>query len=193
MQTEARLEFVSVEDYLAGEEGSDVRHEYLDGLVYAMAGGTSDHHQIALNFAFAARSHVRGKPCRVFVFDFKVRAGTPESVVFYYPDAMVGCDPRDTHKLYLRFPSIILEVSSDSTERLDRGEKRTAYQTIETLQEYLVVAQDRLEATLFRRANKWQPEVFTRLEDSVALNSIGLSLSLAAIYEGVALAGNGVS
>ena len=108
-----------------------------------------------------------------------------EQNVFYYPDLMVACDPRDTHRLYLRDPRILVEVSSESTERLDRHEKRSAYQTIETLEEYLIVAQDRLEVTLFRRTANWQPEMTTRLEDSIIFRSIGLTLPLSAIYEGV--------
>ena len=185
MQALLKQDFISVEDYLAGEEAGQVKHEYIAGEVYAMAGGTSDHHQIGLNIAFAARSHLKGKPCKVFVFDFKVRLKIAQDDVFYYPDGMVGCDPRETHESYLRFPKLLVEVSSDSTERLDRREKKLAYQTIETLEEYLIVAQDRLEVTLFRRGNNWQPEVCSRLNDAVALKSIDLRLPLSAIYEGV--------
>jgi Uma2 family endonuclease len=137
-----------------------------------------------LNIAFAAREQAKGGPSRVFVFDLKVRLGVEPETVFYYPDVMVGCDPRDTHKLYLRFPKLLVEVASPSTERLDRGEKKSAYQTIETLEEYAIVAQDRIEVTLFRRANHWQPELWTRLDDSVRLNSIALSMPLSFIYEG---------
>ncbi len=80
---------------------------------------------------------------------------------------------------------MLVEVSSDSTERLDRHEKKAAYETIETLKEYLLVAQDRVKVTVFRRANHWRPEISTRLGDSVTLNSIGLTLPLSSIYEGV--------
>jgi Uma2 family endonuclease len=185
MQAAVRTELVNVEDYLVGEEASQLRHEYLAGVVYAMAGGTSDHHQIGLNIAFAARSHLKGKGCRVFVFDFKVRLGASGDDVFYYPDIMVGCDRRDTDKRYLRFPKLIVEIASDSTERVDRGEKKAAYQTIETLEEYVIVAQDRTEVTVFRRASGWRPEVLTQPDDSLSLNSIGLTIQLSGIYEGV--------
>jgi len=184
MQAALKPELINVDDYLAGEQSSDVRHEYIAGAVYAMAGGTSDHHQIALNIAFAARSHLRGKPCKVFVFDFKVRVEAAGEDILYYPDVMVGCDPRDSHKFYLRFPKLLVEVSSDSTERLDRREKKAAYQTIQTLEEYAIVAQDRLELTLFRRAANWRPEVARRPESSITFKSIGLTLPLSAIYEG---------
>jgi Uma2 family endonuclease len=184
MQTAVRHEFIDIDDYLAGEQRSDARHEYLGGTVYAMAGGSSDHHQIALNIAFPLRAHLKGRPCRVFVFDFKVRLG-PADDVFYYPDVMVGCDSRDTHQLYLRFPKVLVEVSSDSTQRLDRQEKRLAYQAIETLEEYVIVAQERIEVTLFRRTNNWQAEIFDRPDQTLFLHSIGLRLSLSAIYDGV--------
>jgi Uma2 family endonuclease len=105
--------------------------------------------------------------------------------VFYYPDIMVGCDSRDTNRLYLLYPKVLVEVSSESTERLDRGEKRLAYQTLETLEEYLIVAQDRPEVTIFRRSNKWVPEIAAGLGQSVFIKSIDLKLPLSAIYEGV--------
>ena len=97
---------------------------------------------------------------------------------------MVGCDPRDTQRLFLRYPKVLVEVSSPSTERLDRREKRLAYQTIETLEEYIIVAQDRMEVTTFRRANQWKAEIYARSEDLLTFKSLDLSLTLSAIYEG---------
>jgi len=189
MQVALERKFVSLEDYLAGEEKADIKHEFIGGAVYAMAGASTEHNQIALNIAFAARSHLKGRPCRVFMSDVKVRIEIGGEDIFYYPDVMIGCDSRDTKPLYLEFPRIIVEVSSKSTERLDRGEKFLAYQCIETLEEYLIVSQDRTEATIFRRSNKWQPEIGTGFSETIKLNSIALSLPLAAIYEGVSTAG----
>src|SRR5260221_7366261 len=174
MQAVSKQDFLSVEDSLSGEEGGEVKHEYIAGAVYAMAGATSDHNLIVGNIYAAFRSRLHGGRCRAFILDFKVRLNIAQDDVFYYPDVMLGCDPRDTHKLYLRFPKVLVEVSSESTERLDRREKKLAYQTIETLEEYLIVAQDRLEVTLFRGGNNCQPEVFSRLNDAVALKAIDL-------------------
>src|SRR5258708_28446220 len=140
MRPAAKQEFVSVDDYLAGEPASQVKHEYLAGAAYAKAGGTTDHNQIAINIVLAARSHLKGTPCRVFALDVKVRLKIADEDVFYYPGVMIGCDPRDTHKLYLRFPKVLVEVASESTQRLDRREKKAAYETIETLEEYAIVA-----------------------------------------------------
>jgi len=178
---------VSVEDYLAGEEASDTRHEYVGGVVYAMAGASKEHNLIALNIYTALRQSLRS-PCRAFVSDIKVRLKALHDDVFYYPDVMVACDPRDTHRLFSYYPRVLIEVSSSSTERLDRREKRWAYQTIETLQEYLIVSQDRLEVTVFRRDANWVAEVFNRADQTLSLQSIGLVLPLSRIYEGSAIA-----
>jgi Uma2 family endonuclease len=150
-----------------------------------MAGASREHNEIIGNLYSSLRTALHGTPCRAFFLDLKVRLSLQEQHVFYYPDLIVGCDPRDTERLYLRYPRILVEVSSESTERLDRHEKWLAYQTIETLQEYLIVAQDRIEVTLFRRANNWRPEIFTGAAQTIPLASIGLDLPLAAIYEGV--------
>jgi len=185
VQTALHCDYLSVDDYLAGEEVSEVKHEYLGGNAYAMAGATTEHNQISMNIAFAFRTHLTGKRCRVFMSDVKVRLTTVGEDAFYYPDVMVGCDPRDTHQLYLLFPKVIVEVSSESTERLDRGEKRLAYQTLESLEEYLIVAQDRAEVTIFRRTNKWAPETTAGLGQKVTLQCFDLALLLSAVYEGV--------
>ena len=184
MQAALSGEFVSVEDYLAGEEAGEIKHEYVGGVVYAMAGSTKEHNEIAQNIAFALRSHLKGKSSSVFISDIKVRLEALGEDVFYYPDVMVGCDPRDTQRLFLRYPKVLVEVSSPSTERLDRREKRLAYQTIETLEEYVIVAQDRMEVTIFRRANQWKAEIHARSEDLLTFKCLDLSLTLSAIYEG---------
>jgi Uma2 family endonuclease len=173
-----------VDEYLAGEEASDIKHEYVGGAVYAMAGATREHNRLAQNIAFALRSHLKDKPCGIFISDIKLRLKSQAEDVFYYPDVMVGCDPRDKHPLCLRYPKILVEVSSASTERLDRHEKRLAYQAIETLEEYVLVAQDRVEVTIFRRADNWNAEVFNQLHQTITLKSIALTLPLSLVYEG---------
>jgi Uma2 family endonuclease len=185
MQAAIKSDFLSVADYLTGEQASDLKHEYIGGVVYAMAGATRQHNLIALNIYNAFRQHLKGGPCSVFVSDLKVRLTLQQQDVFYYPDVVVGCDARDSDPLSLQFPKVLVEVSSESTERVDRHEKLSAYKTIETVQEYLIVAQDRREATLFRRSTGWQAEIFAGNEQKVNLSSFGLELSLAAVYEGV--------
>jgi Uma2 family endonuclease len=176
---------LTVEEYLDGEQRSEVRHEYLGGVVYAMAGASIDHNIISGNIYARLRSHLRGKPCGAFMADVKVRLNLADDELFYYPDVMVACDPRDTDKFFKRFPRVLIEVMSESTERIDRREKRWSYQQIETLEEYVLVAQDRMEVTVFRRANQWRPEVFAKPDQTLALPSLEFSLPLSGVYEGV--------
>ncbi len=188
MQAVQTPENISVEDYLEQEERTEVRHEYLGGVLYAMAGGSQEHNLISLNLAAAFRAHLRGKPCRVFVVDLKVRQRIAGEDIFYYPDVVVTCDPRDTDRNFVSFPVLLIEVLSEGTERTDRREKFLSYIRVETLKEYVLVAQDKMEVTLFRRANQWEPEVLTKPEQNAGFGSLGLSLPLTAIYEGITFA-----
>lgn len=174
---------ISVEEYLAGEQDGDVRHEYIGGLVYAMAGVASRHNTICLNLAVALRSQLRGKPCQVFIVDVKVRLRIANEDIFYYPDLMVTCDPRDTEEYFKRYPKVLIEVLSPSTERVDRREKFLSYTQIESLEEYVLVAQDYLEVTVFRRADNWRSEVAKQPQQHLRIPSLDFTLSLSDIYE----------
>lgn len=185
MEAVQNTAFVSVEDYLAGERRGEVRHEYIGGAIYAMAGASREHNAIGLNLASALRSHLRGGPWQVFMSDVKVRLRFAGEDVFYYPDVMVTCDPRETDRYFNRFPKVLIEVLSPETERTDRREKFLSYIQIETLEEYVLVAQDKMEVTVFRRGNQWQPEVRNRGDQQLGLISLDFMLSLGAIYEGV--------
>jgi Uma2 family endonuclease len=180
-------ELVSVADYLAGEPISEFRHEYIGGEIHAMAGASEEHNAISLNLATALQSHLKGRRCRAFIHDMKVRLQIAGDDVFYYPDVMVACDPRDTDRYFKRFPTVIVEVLSPETERTDRREKFLSYQQIETLEEYVLVAQDKSEVTVFRRANQWRPEIVRQASDSLTLSSLEFSLALVDLYDGVNL------
>lgn len=185
MQVAPQTTHVSVEDYIAGEQHSEIKHEYLGGVVYAMAGTSIEHNVISLNFATALRSHLRGGSCRVFMADVKVRLELAGDDVFYYPDIMVACDSRDTDRFFARFPKVLIEVLSPETERTDRREKFLSYTQIETLEEYVLVSQEKAEVTIYRRANNWRPEIIDKSEQKLQLGSIGFSMPLPAVYEGV--------
>jgi Uma2 family endonuclease len=185
METVENRAHLSVEDYLEGERRSEIRHEYLGGAVYAMAGTSREHNLISLNIASALRSHLRGRPCQVFVADLKVRLQVASDEIFYYPDVMVTCDPRDTERYFNRFPKVLIEVLSPETERTDRREKFLSYTQIETLEEYVLVAQDKMEVTVFRRANQWRPEVVKTPDEALRLASVDFALPLSAVYEDV--------
>lgn len=174
---------LSVEAYLAGELSAEVRHEYLAGEVYAMTGASRSHNLIAGNLFAALHVHLRGGPCRVFMGDMKLRLRDAQDDYFYYPDLMVACRPEDKARYWCEQPKLIVEVLSESTERIDTREKLFAYRNIEALEEYALLAQDRREATLYRRAHGWGA---TRLRDEaeLELESVGLRLPLAEVYEG---------
>ena len=131
---------VSIQEYLEDEPTGDIRHEYIAGQVYAMAGAGEKHNRISLNIAFHLRAATRGKSCGVFINDMKVRVEHHDS--FYYPDVLVTCDPQDTQPFYKKFPCLIVEVLSPSTETIDRREKWVAYRTLPSLHHYLLVSQD---------------------------------------------------
>jgi Uma2 family endonuclease len=184
MNLAVKTELLSVEEYLACEEVSQIRHEYLGGVVYAMAGGTQDHNTISLNLAAALKAKLRGGPCRVFMADMQTRIDATEPPIFYYPDVIVGCDPRDKNQTWLLYPKVVFEVLSESTERTDRGEKFSNYVQVPSLEDYVLVAQDYMEVTIFARNRNWEPQVIRFPEQLLELKSLGVSIRLAEVYEG---------
>lgn len=176
---------ISVQDYLDGEMVSEVRHEYIDGEVYAMSGGTLDHNLITGNIFAALHSLLDGSGCRPFVNDVKVRVATLEMETFYYPDVVVTCDPDDNAPLYLERPTTIFEVLSESTGRIDRNEKFIAYRSLTTLEDYVLVSQVEKRITVARRANGWRAEVLTGDGFSLRVASCEEPLTAARIYRNV--------
>lgn len=183
MTAVAKEALLSVEEYLATELSSEIKHEYVGGHIYAMTGASIAHNLIALNLASALRAHLRGGPCQVFVSDVKVRLRVAEQEVFYYPDVFVACRQDEDARDYRRFPNTVIEVLSDATERTDRREKFLAYQTIESLYEYVLVTQDEPRLTVFRRDNGWRSED-VGAEGTLALPSLRFSMPVAGVYEG---------
>ncbi len=185
MEAAKQPERISIEDYLVGEERSAVRHEYVAGSIYAMAGASDEHIALCMNLAFALQTHLRSSACRVQMADGKLRMRILGEDIFYYPDVMVVCDPRDTDRYFKRFPKVLVEVLSTATETVDRREKFLSYRQIETLEEYVLVAQDKTEVTVFRRAAQWEPEIIRQPEEMLRLPSLNFSLPLKALYERV--------
>ena len=180
--------YIGVDEYLVGEEKTDVRHEYLDGVVHAMAGGTEAHNLICINLVAAFRQKLRGGRCRAFMADMKLRLSIAGKDIFYYPDLMVVCTAPNPEANFTREPRLIVEVMSEGTERIDRGEKLFSYMQIPSLEEYILVAQDSPEVTLFRRSNQWKPQVTVGLGGAFDLPSIEHRILLRDIYDGVVLA-----
>lgn len=186
MESVAPTLIVSVEDYLRHEADGPVRHEYIGGRIHAMAGASEAHNLISVNLASAFHAHLRGGPCKAYMADFKVRLEINREDIFYYPDVMVACQRVGVEQYYLRYPTLLVEVLSPSTEAIDRREKLLNYPQISTVDEYVLVAQETREVTIHRRAEDWQPRLVTTPEAQVEFRSIKLSLPLARIYEGVA-------
>jgi Uma2 family endonuclease len=174
---------LSVEEYLQLEATSTIKHEYVAGEIFAMSGASETHNIIALNVASAFLGHLRGGPCRTFIADVKARLRIHRDEIFYYPDVMVACGQRNTKDHFVYDPRVIVEVLSPSTEAIDRREKAVNYKRIPSLEEYVLVAQDKPEVTLHRRSEKWTPEVVVAVEAVVEFRSIAFSLPLARIYD----------
>ncbi|WP_204137549.1 Uma2 family endonuclease [Halomicronema sp. CCY15110] len=176
------------DEYLQLEAESAVKHEYIDGDVYARGGATDAHVTVSGNLAVLLRSHVRGSNCRVYIADMKARIEARNC--FYYPDVMVTCDARDTEtSTFKRFPKLIVEVLSDSTEAFDRGDKFTDYQSLDTLEEYVIINTRHQRVECFRRTpdNLWLLQTYTAESEQFKLQSLGFTDAIAALYEDVEL------
>lgn len=177
--------WISPEEYLHGEALADSKHEYVGGVVYAMAGAKNRHNQIARTILGELYGMLRGHPCEPFTSDVKVRIRNGEDTRFYYPDAMVVCEPNDGDEVFQDRPVVLFEVLSASTARVDREEKRRAYQSIPALRAYALVESECVGVTLYHRASEeadWQVESWKEPGESIPLEAIGRSLSLAALY-----------
>lgn len=173
----------SVEQYLELERFSPVRHEYHGGYVYAMAGGTQAHSQIALNVGAVLRAGVRGSGCRALNPDIKIRQ-SPEDYV--YADAVITCDPRDQapDRDWIAFPILVVEVLSPSTERHDRGDKFEGYKAIPTLRDYVLIEYRRREIEIWHRGEggAWSAALYGPGQDA-ALAGVELVLPVDLAYE----------
>ena len=174
----------SVEDYLESEKTSFAKHEYVDGIVHAMAGASDRHNLIAGDIYTALAIHLRDSPCQPFSSDIKVRVSQK---VYYYPDILVSCEqtPEDAH--FRNEPILIIEVASPSTARTDRSEKLLYYLQMPNLLEYVVVDQHKMNVEIHRRQadGGWITYYFDEPEDAVEFNSVELALPITEIYRRV--------
>lgn len=178
--------YLSPEQYLKLEETSPVKHEYIDGKIYAMAGATDAHVTLTGNLFAALLSHLRGSGCRVYFSDMKVQIDAVSR--YYYPDVMVTCDDKDKDEpTFKRSPTLIVEVLSKSTAGFDRGDKFADYQTLDSLQEYVLINTHRQRVECFRRNQKglWVLQSYAPPETQFELHSINFVGELAALYENV--------
>ncbi len=174
-----------MEEYLAGEVLAEVKHEYLGGAVHAMAGASNRHNAIASNVLITLGAQLRGKSCQAFNSDTKVRIELREQTRFYYPDAMVVCEPAPGASHYQERPVVVVEVLSESTRRADLTEKREAYQAIPSLKVLLFMESDEPAAVVYRRgpSGGFGREDYAGLDAVIALPEVGAELKLAEVYE----------
>ncbi|QLE54883.1 Uma2 family endonuclease [Nostoc sp. TCL26-01] len=177
--------YISPEDYLQGEETSPIKHEYRQGEAYAMAGASNIHVIIAGNMFAMLRNKLRGSGCQAYISDTKAQIESLNT--YYYPDVIVSCDERDrAFSNFLRYPCLIIEVVSPSTEAFDRGDKFADYREMASLQEYVLVSQTRQRIECFRRNQDGQWVLYTYREgQEVSLASIDFQCAIAEVYEDV--------
>lgn len=188
MSAASRHQLITPESYLASELKSPVKHEYVGGAVYAMAGGRNIHNIISVNILGALHMRLRGKKCRPFNSDTKVRIRFPNHIRFYYPDALVTCHQNPVDDCFQDQPNVIVEVLSESTRRTDEGEKLDAYLTIPTLEAYLLVDSSNKEVVMhYRGENGFIRSIITGDSAVVPLKCLGFDLPMAEIYEGMQL------
>lgn len=179
-------ETFTVEEYLALEQGSDDRHEYVAGQIYAMSEPLQAHKIIAGNVFASLHGHLRGTPCRPYMHSTRAHIRARGEDYFYYPDLLVACgEERDPQGRFVDEHRLVMEVMARSTERIDRREKAFIYRELASIEEIVLISQKSTHVTLYRRADDWAPVVLASLEDAVELKSIGLALPLRQIYEGL--------
>ena len=173
---------ISESEYLKGELKSDVKHEYIDGVIYAMAGVSENHNLISRNMLVELTMKLKQQKssCKTFSSDMKAKI-SDNSTQFFYPDVMVVCDSDDDHDYYKRSPIIIIEVLSKSTRKNDKTCKKLAYFNIPSLQEYVLIDQRFCEVEVFRRKTQWTSTVYF-LGDDITFDFIGVTLSVEDIY-----------
>jgi len=177
---------MSVDEYLEAEKDAAMRHEYVAGQIFAMAGASDAHNTIALSFASRVRSELRGSSCRVYISDMKVWIEAVQA--FYYPDVVVTCDPQDNGEYSKTKPCLIVEVTSPTTTVMDHREKLQAYRKIPSLREYVMMAQHEMLVEIYRLDSRghWWFETYGP-EQSFALESVNLEIAVKDLYEGVVL------
>ena len=182
---------LNFDDWLADERTAiETRSEYIDGEIFAMTRAMESHNAIVMNIGSELHQQMKGRPCRIYASDMKVRIRAANAGT--YPDLVALCGERefqDDRRDLLLNPSLIVEVLSDSTEAYDRGGKFAIYRQVPSLREYLLVSQYRVQVELFTRGadDRWTLSDYHALHDTITLTSIGCTLALAEVYDKVDL------
>jgi Uma2 family endonuclease len=183
--TKDKLPRFTPEEYFQWEEEQQLRHEYINGEVYAMSGGTINHSKIASNLNFILKSHLRGGACQVLTSDARINIA--QSNDYVYSDLSVTCDDRDrSTSQYITYPCLVVEVLSPSTANYDRGDKFRMYRRNPILQDYLLVDAEKIAIDLYRQNELGNWEIINyQAGDMIELQSINLSCLIENIYEDI--------
>ena len=195
---EKAVAYIEMEDYLVLEQASRYKHEYLQGVVYAiqgepargMAGGSATHADLIRNFGFALHTRLRGTPCSVKMSDMRLRVKVAEAM--FYPDVLVHCTPPEdpVHTQELTEARLVLEVLSPSTQVFDKGQKLKAYRQLPGLQHIVLINSQEQQAFACHRdtpEGEWQPLLPWARGTALQLKSLGLEIPWGEIYDGVGL------
>jgi len=174
------LTHLSVEEYLRRELSTDVKHQFIDGKIYAVDGASENHNLLAGNIFNEFKNRLKGRSCRTFMADMKLRVAEE----FFYPDVMVVCQEDNENAYYNTSPTIIVEVLSKATRKFDQSQKRLRCQSLPTLEEYLLVEQDKGEIQVFSRKDGWQ-SIYYYLGDEIVFPSLDIAVPVEAIYDQV--------
>lgn len=181
-----QLSPISVEDYLTGEQQARRKHEYVDGQIYAMVGGRYSHNLISSNILIEIGAQLKSSPCRALNSDSKVKVQTSSKTSFYYPDVSVVCGDNIRDDVFQDKPTIVVEVLSRGTRRIDEGEKRQSYLQLESLSAYIMIEQDFAAATIYQRVDGEFQKLIQKGQDAaIELPEIGVTLSLSDVYANV--------
>jgi len=182
-------DYWTVEEYLEFEKTSPVRHEYVNGEIFAMAGESKNHNRIAGRLFSILDQHLAGGRCEAFIENVKVRV---RQSLYYYPDVVVTCETEtvveDDDDYVIDDPILIVEVLSKSTARIDRIEKLREYKNLPNLREYVIVSQFHVQVEVYSRQNTgedWTKQSYNNLQSGIHFDSIGVKISLADIYRRV--------
>ena len=177
---------ITVEEYLENEKISPVKHEYVYGEIYSMAGTSANHNRIVRSLITSLSIHLRNSACEPFFGDIKVRV-SPN--VYYYPDVLVSCEENPENPYFRNQPVLIAEVLSPSTKEIDRREKLLFYQQMPSVHEYVIVEQEKMHVEIHRRQpdGRWITYFYNDndLDEQIEFQSVGLKLSLEDIYRRV--------
>ncbi len=183
-QAEPEKTHYTYEEYLELENLSEIRHEYYHGEVFAMAGGTIRHNDILRNLIIGINPLLKNKKCKL---NFEsARTQIKDKTHYVYPDIVISCENAEYDKTTIKYPTVIIEILSDSTELYDRTDKFNAYRQILTLEHYVLITQKKCTVECYtRNGNEWIYKIYESMTDFLELTKLDIKLKLSEIYENI--------